>query len=283
MRTSQTEPLVGPALSVPQVVEEVLTSARPLESYRFSQDGFESRRPLFDAATVADLRACLRALEEEAVPASRHILYTHTPPTSAMPDLSTLMTQWLNPHRRVGPTSTRGAVEQLRAHVCELLGTQAVLFQDVLMYKRPEHKVFPWHQDFPFWPVDQPSGVVVWIPLDPVEASVGGLQLAVGSHRLPVGPSIDLHSGLPQLGSDGPLMSSESQTIVSPGLDPGDAILFHPLTWHQSPINQQGRLRRVWASTWLTPNVRWSHARAPRHPLCSRVQDGAPVSELPGL
>ena len=96
------------------------------------------------------------------------------------------------------------------------------------MEKGPDHATFPWHQDFPFWPVDAPIGAVVWAALDPINAISGGLHIAVGSHVLGAGPSIDLHAGHPQLAGNKLPDFARYQT-VSPVLAPGDAIVFHPL------------------------------------------------------
>ncbi len=150
------------------------------------------------------------------------------------------------------------------------------------MDKGASHRPFPWHQDFPFWPVDAPLGLIVWAPLDPVDELSGGLWIAEGSQRAGIGPAIDLHTGAAQPGSAGMMLDPARYETARPRLAPGDAIVFHPLAWHASPANRSGRRRRVWSSTWLGASARWSHARAPRHPLCRVLQDGALVSSLDG-
>lgn len=55
-------------------------------------------------------------------------------------------------------------------------------------------------QDISFWPLEDSAGVLVmWAPLSNVDSTNGCLQVAVGSHREPVGPLILFHSGEPQL------------------------------------------------------------------------------------
>ncbi|MGB1014259.1 MAG: phytanoyl-CoA dioxygenase family protein, partial [Nannocystaceae bacterium] len=139
---------------------------------------------------------------------------------------------------------------------------------------------FPWHQDFPFWPVNRPQGVVVWIPLDDAGVERGGLAFARGSHRLGPRPVVDLHVGTPQdchaeLGFD-----PSSFEIVRPRYNRGDAVAFLPTTFHGSPEVIVEHERQAWSSAWLHPEVRWHHANAPNHPLCQHVRDGAPVREL---
>lgn len=248
--------------------------------------GFAVAEHLLSQDDLDALAEAFRRHEEASVTMSAEILFTHAlpPPTVAAHGtprgMRRLMDQWLNPHRRPPPLTTRAVASALRPAVEALLGEPAVLFQDVFMEKTDSHSPFPWHQDFPFWPVDTPVGLVVWAPLDPVDESSGGLQLAERSHRAGVGPAIDLHTGAAQPGSSGVMLDGAAHEVARPRLTPGDVILFHPLLWHSSPLNRSGRRRRVWASTWLGASARFSHARAPRHPLCRILEDGAPASSL---
>ena len=234
------------------------------------------------------LAEVFRLHEETSVAMSTDILFTHAPPPAPRPDgieggMQRLMHQWLNPHRRLPPLTTRAVASALLPAASAWLGEPAVLFQDALMEKGASHRRFPWHQDFPFWPVDLPIGLVIWAPLDPVDEASGGLSLAERSHLAGIGPAIDLHTGAAQPGGSGPMLDESAYEVTCPELAPGDAILFHPLLWHTSSTNRAGRRRRVWASTWLGASARFSHARAPRHPLCRILDDGAPVSSLRGV
>jgi ectoine hydroxylase-related dioxygenase (phytanoyl-CoA dioxygenase family) len=232
-------------------------------------------RRMLSPSDVELLRERLETLRAAAAP-SREILYTHREPAEARGEgMAALMDQWFNPHRRAGGASTLAVATWLRTWVSELLEAEAVLFQDVLMDKRGCHRPFPWHQDFPFWPVDRPRGVVVWAALDPVDERRGGLCLESMTERR-VGPPIDLHSGGPQPGFEGHEVRSPSQWVC-PALEPGDAVAFAPLTWHASGCNRDDAPRRVWASSWLAGDVRWCHAAAPRHPLVRFLRDGEAV------
>lgn len=225
------------------------------------------------------------------VPPSRQILYTHELPSAPaeasaeaasrakLPGMNALMEQWLNPHCREAVLSTLPIAAILRERVRSLLHAEPVLFQDMLMSKNPGHRPFPLHQDYPFWPVAEPVGGVLWTALDPIDASSGGLSLAPGSHLLGIGPPIDLHSGRPQPGFDVEKTELLPHETKIPQLEPGDAIWFHPLLWHCSGDNLSGRQRRVWSSTWLPAQARWSRDKAPRHPFAHRVQNGAVVGE----
>lgn len=229
-----------------------------------------------------------RALEEAVdaliaadVPRSRQVLYTHDAAPGDRPHFDTLMHQWLNPHRLAGPAGTRAIADALRPRVARVLGAESVLLQDLILVKRPGHRRFPWHQDFPFWPIDRPLGVIVWTPLVHTDEHTGGLLFACGSHRLDPWPSLDLHSGLTQQSARDPGPMLGACEVLRPRLGVGDAAIFSPLTFHMSPAKERGPARAAWSSIWLHPSVRWHHARAPRHPICREVRDGAPVTDWP--
>ncbi|HRI49047.1 MAG TPA: phytanoyl-CoA dioxygenase family protein [Pseudomonadota bacterium] len=242
-------------------------------------DGFVIFRRVFDKATVGRLHVLLDEHRAAGTP-SRQVLYTHLQPAArsgAGEGMAALMEQWLNPHIGGVRLSTLPIAKKLRVWVRSLLQAEPVLFQDLLMSKNPGHQPFPFHQDFPFWPVAEPAGGVLWAPLDPVDEEAGGLTVACGSHLAGIGPPIDLHSGGPQPGFTTTVETPQRFAALTPVLDPGDAIWLHPLLWHRSGLNRSGRQRRVWASTWLPAEARWLHARAPRHPATLRLPDGEPV------
>ena len=47
----------------------------------------------------------------------------------------------------------------------------------------------PWHQDYPFWPVDTPNSLSCWIPFEDVSESGGCLEVVDSSHPDTPGPS----------------------------------------------------------------------------------------------
>ena len=135
-------------------------------------------------ALLDALRAAVVANRAADRPMSRQVLYTHGKAPADRPPLTALMDQWLSPFLYEGPGSTRVVADALRPLAAELLGEPGVLFQDLLLIKREGQKQFPWHQDFGYWPVDRPLGVVLWVPLQPSGGASGALRFAAGSHRL---------------------------------------------------------------------------------------------------
>jgi ectoine hydroxylase-related dioxygenase (phytanoyl-CoA dioxygenase family) len=242
--------------------------------------GFAILPRLLDKRALDTLATSFVHHEQAAIPRSAQVLFVHTPPPPETPAFDNIMLQWLNPHKRLAPLSTQSIASFVRPIVEALLGEPAVLFQDLLLDKgESQRNRFSWHQDYPFWPVDEPHGLVVWAPLDPVDAASGSLMLAAGSHLSGIGPAIDLHSGNAQTGTKGDVIDIDAYDQVCPRVEPGDAIVFHPLIWHASAPNRSGNRRRAWSSSWLSASTRLCHARAPRHPLCKVIPDGTPVTE----
>jgi ectoine hydroxylase-related dioxygenase (phytanoyl-CoA dioxygenase family) len=213
-------------------------------------------------------------------PRSKQVLYTHGPAPSGRPPLSALMDQWLSPHRYQGTASTLPCADRIRPLANALLEAETVLFQDLILSKRPEQARFPWHQDFGFWPLDRPTGVVLWVPLQDSGPKNGGLRFAVGSQKLGKRPVVDLHTGKPQDGQARLGFDPGQWPIFAPTYRKGDVVAFTPLTFHASPEMRSAGRRVAWSCVFLSPDVRWKHSNAPNHPLCSHVTDGEPVQEV---
>ena len=245
-----------------------------------ANDGFAVARAVLPAGPLHALADRVDALFGSARAPSRQVLYVdgRTPPDT--PPLDRLLHQWLNPHRYPGDEGTADLLAGPRALAAEALEAAPVLFQDLLLVKTAGQARFPWHQDFPFWPVDRPLGVVIWIPLVANAPRAGGLMFARGSHGLGPQPVVDLHRGHAQDPTQMLPAIDERFEVVCPEIAPGDALIFSPLVFHGSPPRRVGGRRVAWSSIWLHPDVRWSHERAPAHPICRQVIDGAPVHPL---
>jgi ectoine hydroxylase-related dioxygenase (phytanoyl-CoA dioxygenase family) len=231
-------------------------------------------------ALLDALRVAISGNRAAGRPMSRQVLYTHGKTPENRPPLTDLMDQWLSPFMTEGPGSTRAVAEAVRPLADALLGEPAILFQDLLLIKRQGQREFPWHQDFGYWPIDRPLGVVLWVPLQASDGASGALRFAAGSHRLGPRPVVDLHVGGPQQAGADLAFNPDEWPSFAPSYEPGDAVAFTPITFHASPAMGRPGERAAWSCIFLSPKARWNHANAPNHPLCKVVDDGAPVSEL---
>jgi len=138
-------------------------------------------------------------------------------------------------------------------------------------------------KDFSFWPLKLHSQVlVVWIPLVPVQTGNGALSVAIGSHNCPVGPMINLSTGIADRANTNrqPEFDSNVQDVLCLELNGGDAVIFHPNLYHMSHPNCTENLRIAWSSVWVHPDARWDPSRVPNHPRSKDVKQGCKVGHF---
>lgn len=183
---------------------------------------------------------------------------------------SRIMEQWLNLWKKEPPFSTKDLLSKIEIWAEKILSAKPVIFQDVLMGKHPKHEQFQWHQDFSYWPIDRPNGVIIWIPLQETNSYNGGLCLANQSHSFGESAPINLITGNSQSGEAS--YNQNDFATTTPTLEAGDAILFHPLTWHSSGQNFSKTIRKSWATSWLHPECMWAPDKLPLHPISSKLK-----------
>jgi len=158
----------------------------------------------------------------------------------------------------------------------QLLGAREVrFFYDQMFVKEPGTDApTPWHQDLSFWPIRGEQITSFWIPLDPVTRQSSGLMYVRGSHRWPqrfkaispdyVAAIIDESmDNVPDINAD-----PGRYELLDWEMEPGDLLMFHPLTLHGSyGNNHRTRRRRALALRWTGDDVVWapSSRRMPVH------------------
>jgi ectoine hydroxylase-related dioxygenase (phytanoyl-CoA dioxygenase family) len=75
-----------------------------------------------------------------------------------------------------------------------LSGARAVrLWHDQALLKQPgDSRPTPWHQDLPYWPMNEPGALSLWLALDDVDERNGAMSFIPGSHRVGALPGINL-------------------------------------------------------------------------------------------
>jgi hypothetical protein len=129
------------------------------------QYGFVIVPKLISSQHICDLNAIHELLVGSGIKQSDH-LYTHPQAPENVQHLSLTIQQFLNPHELEGPLCTLPVARTLLPFFDELLqiptGQHAFLFNDTILTKTPMHKTrLHWHQDFSFWPLDCPNGILV--------------------------------------------------------------------------------------------------------------------------
>ncbi len=141
--------------------------------------------------------------------------------------------------------------------------TGVTFFYDQCFVKEPGTQVAtPWHHDLTFWPVEGERICSFWVPLDPVGRETSGLEYVRGSHRWgkrfkAITPDYNEFMLNPEL-EDVPDIDAERDRydLVGWDMEPGDALVFHPLVVHGSSGNPSTtRRRRALATRWLGDGV----------------------------
>lgn len=172
------------------------------------------------------------------------------------------------------PSSAKGKQKEVR------------FFYDQIFVKwpRPETETdatagsTPFHHDITFWPISGEEVVSIWIPLDRVDLSNGGLEFVPGSHRwknrykaIAVGKwgSLDLPTDtleeLPDLrcATNGHKVTPEDPgDAISWELGPGDALVFTSTVMHGAPPNRDStRMRRGLALRYIGTDVKFDNQK----------------------
>ncbi|WP_160286914.1 phytanoyl-CoA dioxygenase family protein [Pseudomonas knackmussii] len=169
----------------------------------------------------------------------------------------------------------------------QLMGTHEVrFFYDQMFVKEPGTDApTPWHQDLSFWPIRGEQICSFWIPCDPVNRENSGLLYVKGSHKWPqrfkaVSPDY-VAAIIDEAMDDIPDINAhpERYELLDWDMQPGDILMFHPLTLHGSYGNQsRTRRRRALALRWTGDDVvyapsakrmpvHFDHASVPGGPL----------------
>ncbi len=127
------------------------------------------------------------------------------------------------------------------------------MYEQVFLKEGGNTRRTPWHQDSSYLPVDGAQIAVVWISFDAVPRE-NSLEFVRGSHRGPMydGSAFDPADDTAPIYGDGSLprlpnieANRSAFEIVSFGVEPGDAIVFHPALLHGGAATQQGARRRT--------------------------------------
>jgi len=210
----------------------------PAEIAQFQADGLVFVRGLFDPEETALLR---RAMEED--PQVRDHILDRLDANGA----ATRISLWNRAGDSVYGLAARCArlVDTMEA----LLGGPVYHFQSKLTAKDPlVGGAWEWHQDYGYWYHNGclfPNLASCMVALDPTTRANGCLQLVRGSHRLGRIDHVPIPGSKDQVAADPQRMAhiTKSLDIVHAELAPGDAVIFHCNTLHQSAQNRSPERR----------------------------------------
>lgn len=153
---------------------------------------------------------------------------------------------------------------KLCAAAAALLQTDCVrLWHDQALYKEPGGRKTDAHLDYPFWPIDKPEQVSVWIPFADVRPGGGMMSYVRGSHAAGITDFVDigqLRGGKPyELLQDARVADMPLIPVAAPR---GSAIFHHACTIHAADANDTEQTRRVFTMAYMADGCRRSRDEA---------------------
>lgn len=211
----------------------------------FLRDGWAVTGPVLDDTTIALLNAGFDAVVDDAVRAARY------PSREACLRVVQL---WHDPWRVAPVYADLLASDTLLTLARSLLACDEVrLLAQRVVVKTPDGRTpLPWHRDLPEWPVADARGALIWLALDPVDGTTGGLRYISGSHGSDERPT----------GTD----------VATPTVPVGHALVHHPQVWHAASSNRSTAWRRACLVSVADARVHrkdgaaWDPARTPLLP-----------------
>ena len=164
----------------------------------------------------------------------------------------------------------------------------AQIFHEHVLVKEPGSDIpTPWHHDEPYYCVEGPKTVSLWLPLDPVPRDIC-LELVAGSHkwgklfRPRRFNGVDYDHKSDRL-VEMPDISGNRDDYRSLGwdLELGDCIAFNFMTVHGAPGNMSAGRRRAFSSRWFGEGTvyadRGGETSPPFPQLIGRLKAGDPL------
>jgi hypothetical protein len=190
----------------------------PFDHPRWAADGFVCAGPALDAAGVAAVAAAGDRVIEACFASAG---------MARIEDWAARVTQISDPELWDPTFAALADAAPLRALASAALGgVPARCLWAHLVIKPPGVGAgLPWHTDRPTWPFPAAvPAVAIWLALDPLEPTSGGLAYQPGSHR----------------------PGGAGQPAVQPTVPRGHVLVHHGEVLHCSRPNTSGRWRRAW-------------------------------------
>lgn len=140
-----------------------------------------------------------------------------------------------------------------------------------------------WHQDTPYWPMEQIGALSAWIAVDDVNVENGCMQFIPGSHKYgklaPVALATEGASVLKDSAETG--VTIDVPPVIM-DMEAGGVTFHHGCTFHYATANRSNRPRRalaiIYIPEYITYNGKWDAGGAkdlvqgqpfggPKHPI----------------
>ena len=126
----------------------------------------------------------------------------------------------------------------------ELLGVDAIrVWHDQALYKEPGGRETDAHQDQPYWPIEEPTTVTAWIPIEGSTLDSGAMGYVPGSHQAGLRRFVNIFQGEPEDLLGRPELEGREPVYLE--VPKGSVAFHHGLTAHLAMPNKTDRPRAV--------------------------------------
>ncbi len=142
--------------------------------------------------------------------------------------------------------------------------TKRMQLLETIIFNKPAKtsNTLNWHQDVAYFPLSPNNQIAVWIPFELVTAERGAMVYALGSHKLGIKGSTNLHTREKFANEDREVIPDDPRSI---GLDvkcfemtPNDMLVHDGYTWHYSgPNTVEGYTRRGLSIRFITEEAKF--------------------------
>jgi ectoine hydroxylase-related dioxygenase (phytanoyl-CoA dioxygenase family) len=223
------------------------------EHIKFYQDyGFVKVDNILDEREITELS---EFIEEAMTEQTTHSTQTDSKDGSYYRVLNQRVNVWRD-HGGMARYTFHPRISEAALQLSGALGIR--LFHDHALWKMPEDsKPTPWHQDFPYWPMQQTGALSAWIPLDDVDEENGCMMFVPGSHKIGKLKGIDL-KGSQNIFDQIKGTELEKTKPVKVPLKKGSCTFHDGLTFHYANANQTDKPRRVLALIFMPDGTEYN-------------------------
>ncbi len=130
------------------------------------------------------------------------------------------------------------------------------LFHDHALLKMPnDSKPTPWHQDYPYWPMNESGAFSIWIALDDVDENNGCMMFVPKSQKIKNLRHVDLvnpHDIFSEAGE------ADRNTAAIVRMKAGSCTFHDGLTFHYAHSNRTDKPRRALAIIYMADGTTYS-------------------------
>lgn len=121
----------------------------------------------------------------------------------------------------------------------------------------------PWHQDYTYWPIDNPNGLSLWLPFLDLDKNGGVLEVIPKSHLKGEQKPVDFINDK---------FEFAEEDIAKLEVNKGDLVVLHCLTWHKTGKNTSVDNRVAYIALWIPPNSKYQPIHANWHPVNDNIK-----------